>query len=426
MLKRRAVLFGAAALLCLGLAALRWMPRHAPAPSLPAAKPAASDTAPRIPALPPSSAEASGTSPDAIPTTLLPENPGRTAAEWQALLTALAPEGYEARHPGMIARLADLMLLHPGDVSWEAGTAAYLIEEIPVTELGKRLPLWQKAADLLPSNPAVSDALVRLALEKLPPEEIDALLKAQAGCFPEDPHLLWLRASLAFKGSHPEDALTLLKQASSLPPWEDWTGVSRMSSLDVREALGGPHSSLQVLMTSVGIVVPDLSKLKEAANAATAWAKDLQTQGDPGKAREVLEQAVAMGRRFGETRRSTFNHVFGNAIEKKALQNLQALCLATGDAPGAETAARRLEEIQAEKVAFCRWNDIRWAGFETSVAFRTYGSMEGSPEEDRIQAAENLLTPEEKALCEEYRHGDMPAFRAWQKSQQPPAAPSGP
>ncbi len=387
----------------------------------------------KSPSRPTPPAKDTAATPSTSPTTAPLPQSGRTAAEWQELLARLAPEGYEAKHPGRIAKLADLLVLHAGDPGWEAGTLSYLLSDAP-TEA--RLDLWIRCAEALPANPAISEALVRAILNRTEGRsDLDALLLAQTARMPEDPFLLWVRSAVGFRKSRPEEALALLAAAADLPAWKDWSLEAALRADEVKEAIEGPLGPVQRYLSASQAASSSTRLfflLRGAPRFALAQAEAIGA-GDPARVRGILQSAAHMGRALSQGARGSREAEIGLKAEYEVLSTLKRLARDSGETAVAEEASLRLAHIEAERAALHVWTRKRFHEFERRLrSFQGLRQLErgldtpGIPMEDQIRALENLLTAEDAAYLRALSAETGREMTVYRSTQPPPAAPSSP
>ncbi len=370
------------------------------------------------------SAETSAPAPFAEPA---PEAKGARSPEaWLALLTALAGEDYERQHPGTLAKLAALLAAHPGDETWEAGALAYLSQGMAGEAA---TAFWDRAAEALPANPAVSDKLIRTALQGMPPGDgtpafrLEALLARQALRTPKDPWVAWLRAWAAFADGRGEDGEGFLKAAAELPPWQERTGVAELGWLDVREALEGPLNPLEKMGVISGFPNRTRSCFRELVRKAAQLARALRLGGERERARSLLEAADRMGRSYKEGSRMLTSYLAGLGMEVSVARILGAEARASGDMAALDEADRRLGLLAEEHEAMQVWMRegpspseglVRLAQRLDDLGVDLF-SREG------LAGATLLLTEEERRLVDQFPRREIQEaddFRAWKARRE--------
>lgn len=433
---------GAAVCLVAGYAGMRFRQGPSPAPAIPATP--SRKAAPRVEAG--SDSHSPSPNPPAEPaarpveTAPAPEAVGgRTQEDWLKLLAALAGEDYARQHPGVLEKLAALLVAHAGDEGWEAGAVAYLargLEGEAVMTFEAVMAFWERAAEALPGNLAISDKLMRTALVNLgygqaePRAKLDALLARQSLRTPKDPQVAWLRAWAAFGDGRSEEAEGFLKAAAGFPAWQEKAGMAELGFLDVRAVLEGPQNPVAKLGVASGIVLPGGSKMRDLVRKTVRSAQALRGRGESERARDLLEAADTIGRGHSDGSRILVSHLAGNAMQKAVVQVLRDQALASGDLAAREEADRRLAALKADRAAVRAWLDSGqrrtrsdWAyTILQRVGLDTSGGGEPRWTEQRAADTALLMTDEDRRQLEQCFHQfvhELDDFRAW-KAANPP------
>lgn len=427
--------WGVAGALCLGLAF--WISRRGGLPEPgPSVRLAASDAAPT----PETSLTAA---PEPISPAAEPANetpPPGEKPDFLQRLCHLAPEDFKKKHPGALEKLAALLEAHPGDEVWEAGALAFLARELPREA---RLEFWEKAAEAFPENLAVSDKMVRMALDSAG-GRVDALLTRQQARTPQDPSLAWLRASLAFQDARPGDAEAMLLSAAKLPPWKERSGLTEQGGFLVREALGEPVSDLEVVASLDLLSLPSLSLYAKLTREGGALAKDLRARGEPDRARALMESLDQAGASMEAGGRLLITHLVGAGVRKRNAQALAAHATAIGDMALLDQAQRLEARLRQEGEAAWTWSQQelkkKQDQLKEIVARSPLKALAPESELNDLidlnfwvdpetvhpavwtRAGSMLLEEDRRRLSQmagESRGGDLSAYRAWLALQPP-------
>jgi hypothetical protein len=427
---------GAALCLVAGYAGMRFRQRPSPASADPA-RPSLK-AAPRV--------EAGGASRASRPAPLVepaakpveatpaPEAGARTEEDWLKLLAALAGEDYARQHPGILEKLAALLVAHPGDEVWEAGAVAYLARGMTGEAA---TAFWEKAAEALPENLAVSDKLMRTALEQMgntdapsTPEsraKLDALLARQALRTPQDPQVAWLRAWAAFEDGRGEDGEGLLKAAMAFPAWQEKAGVAELGELDVREAVDGPQSPLVKLAVMMDLQLPALRRMRALSKRVVESAAAMKLRGEPERARDLLLAADGMGRAYSDGSHLTLSYLVGGSLQLTVARALREQAMSAGNLAAREEADRRLAFYDEDRKAFRTWMNTVRGDQEGNVEelFKRLGLdvWSGVPQSERaIENAALLMMDADRRQLEGYARQwteELAAFRAWKAKENP-------
>lgn len=353
----------------------------------------------------------------------------RTQEEWLKLLAALAGEDYARQHPGVLEKLAALLVAHPGEEGWEAGVLAHLSQGLAGEAA---VAFWEKAAEALPGNLAVSDKLMRTALDQPGASssaesraKLEALLARQALRTPKDPQVAWLRAWVAFEDRTIEDGEGFLKATLGLP-WQEKAGIAEMGKLDVREALDGPQHPFTKFGEMAGVLLPGLSKMRDLSKKAVKNADDLRTRGETERARELLEAADSLGRCHVEGSRLLVSYLVGQGMQGIVIKALRDQAVASGNLLALEEAERRQVLLKADRKSFRAWNQTRDNdGLDgAGQLFRRLSPniWDHASSEQAISNATLLMTDEDRREIERCFRGfvhELDDYRAW-KAATPP------
>ena len=358
---------------------------------------------------------------------------GRTQEDWLKLLAALAGADYARQHPGVLEKLAALLVAHPGNEVWEAGAVTFLARDL---EREAATAFWERAAEALPGNLAISDKLIRTALVNLgygqssmsveTRAKLDALLARQSLRTPKDPQVAWLRAWVAFEDGRGEDAEGLLKAAMAFPVWQEKAGFVEWGGLEVREALQGSKHPLVWMGELAATQLPQLSKMKDLSRKAVKSAQVLQSSGESERARGLLEATDAMGRGVAGGSRMLISHLVGQAMQRTVIKALRDQAIASGNLAAQNEADRRTALLDADQEAVRVWNQSEsneWNGVERIFQRVGVDLLNGeTPSEQALQNAYLLLTDEElrqlNQMASFFAGGELAAFRAWKAQQE--------
>lgn len=331
-----------------------------------------------------------------------------------ARLARLAGPGYEAAHPGVLARLEALLQDHPGDPEWLAGAVAFLGRD---QDAEKSLSHWLAAADLFPDNPLVADKATRVALaawldDRAQYGQLDAVLSRFQERFPRDPKARWLRASLAMEEGRWADADVLLAAAESCPASGDVSGLAERGGLAVAEAMGEPGTALDRYEILVRFPRPEL-------NAYSQMARALEESQDE-KAPRLMPRLEIMARRMGESQRTLVGFLEAHDIQASLMARMLDKAEREADLTGKDAIESRRQALDAERAAFWGWSKeyrakaserLRPVFDRLGVPFHPASALFAVP---GMKAREAELTAEEARLLEEAGHAlfnEMDAYR---------------
>ncbi len=287
--------------------------------------------------------------PPASPAVGLPEP--ETKRGVRALLAAVAGPEYEAGHPGVLERLAALLEAEAQPFESYAGAVAYLGKDL---DPAQRVDLWMRAAECFPGNHVIADAMIRAAFQD--GGKAEAALAAQLARTPEDPHLLWLQASLAFDKDRPEEALGFLEKSGPAGDWKDVGGLAELGALQVLEGMGEAPDPFQRLDVLLRYPRPELARYVRLAQQASDWAGQCQAQGRPLDGIRILEAVDRVGSSLERGSRSLVGFISAQSMREEALRALAPMAEATGDLVLSARIEASLRAIEEERRRFWAWD----------------------------------------------------------------------
>jgi RNA polymerase sigma factor (sigma-70 family) len=182
--------------------------------------------------------------------------------------------------------------------------------------------LLQEAMDKFPNDPQV--AFEAVFKRDITPEERRRWLEAFKSSAPENGLANYLSAAEHFKSGQTDQAVQDL-MAASAKSFQDYTGERSQADEEAYRSAG--YSEVETRMAAtMGLLLPQLSEMKQTGLKMIDLAKSYRDAGDPASAQAALDLAITMGQHFdgstGKAGMPLITQLVGLAIQRMALTTM--------------------------------------------------------------------------------------------------------